>query len=395
MSARAEIKAHWPLLIATAWGCGVGVTGLPFYSLSSFVRAFEVEMAWDRGAITASLLTLTIGMMIGGPIVGRLVDRFGARRVALLSIPLFSVGLLLPLLAQGAAWTLWAAYFFMALVGIGTSPITYTRLLMPRFMAARGLALGITLAGTGMAALLMPPFLAAVMGTYGLVGGYVGLALLALSPWFYVLIIARDHDAPTGKAAPERAPSAQPGDINLRHFWTIGLTFFFVSLGLAGVIVHLVPMMLDAGLTARGAAFVASAVGVGVVLARVIIGWLIDHFHAPFVAAVVFVVAGGGCLLLGFGGPGVAIVAAVLIGIAIGAEIDLIAYLVSRYFPPPRYAGIYGWQFGFFAIGAGLSPLLIQAFRSPDGHYALSLSLCAVASVLAAIALLTLGRYRY
>ena len=263
---------------------------------------------------------------------------------------------------------------------------------MPRFIAARGLALGITLAGTGMAALLMPPFLAAVMGTYGLVGGYVGLALLALSPWFYVLIIARDHDAPTGKAAPERAPSAQPGDINLRHFWTIGLTFFFVSLGLAGVIVHLVPMMLDAGLTAQRAAFVASAVGVGVVLARVIIGWLIDHIHAPFVAAVVFVVAGGGCLLLG---PGVAIVAAVLIGIAIGAEIDLIAYLVSRYFPPPRYAGIYGWQFGFFAIGAGLSPLLIQAFRSPDGHYALSLSLCAVASVLAAIALLTLGRYRY
>ena len=395
MSARAEIKAHWPILVATAWGCGVGVTGLPFYSLSSFVKAFEVEMAWDRGAITASLLMLTIGMMIGGPIAGWLVDRLGARRVALLSIPLFAVGLLLPLLAQGAPWTLWAAYFFMALFGIGTSPITYTRLLMPRFLAARGLALGITLAGTGMAALLIPPFLATVMGAYGLVGGYVGLALLALSPWVYVLAVARDHDGEPGPAEPETVAPVPAGDISVRHFWTIGLTFFFISLALAGVIVHLVPMMLDAGLTMQRAAFVASAVGVGVVLARVIIGWLIDHIHAPLVAAVVFVVAGGGCLLLGFGGASVAIVAAVLIGIAIGAEIDLIAYLVSRYFPPARYAGIYGWQFGFFAIGAGLSPLLIQAFRSPDGHYALSLSLCAVASVFAAVALLTLGRYRY
>ena len=397
--ARGELAAHWPTVVGTTWGCGVGVTGLPFYSLSSFVPLFEANTDWTRGSITGALLALTIGMLIGGPLVGRLVDRYGARTIALASIPLFALGLLAPALAQGHVATLWFAYFVMALVGMGTSPVTYTRLINQRFDRARGLALGITLAGTGIAALSLPGFLAWVTAEHGMTGGYVALALLALTPWLYIATIKDDVRSQARPAAANTSASLtspkNPVTSETRHFVTIGIAFFLLSLALAGVVVHLVPMMLDAGVTLERAALIASGVGAGVIGARVVIGWLIDHLHAPYVAAVVFVVAGFGCGLLGLGGPAAALPAAALIGIAIGAEVDLVAFLVSRYFPLSRYASIYGWQFGFFAIGAGLSPLFIELFRSPVVGYETALLLCAAVAVTAAVLLGSLGRYRY
>jgi MFS family permease len=153
--------------------------------------------------------------------------------------------------------------------------------------------------------------------------------------------------------------------------------------------------MGDVGLSAEAAAGIASGVGLGVIGARVIVGWVIDRVRASFVAAAVFTAAAVGCVMLAYGGAGVAFPAAALVGIALGAEVDLVAFLVSRYFPRERYARIYGWQFGFFAIGAGLSPLFIDALRAADGGYAPALIASAVAAVAAAALLLTLGPYRH
>jgi MFS family permease len=398
-----EMRRHWRVVLMASWGCGVGVTGLPFYSLSTFVPLFERQEGWDRGAITAALLTLTIGMLVGGPVIGRLVDRYGARRVTLGSIPLFAAGLLLPALARDAPWTLWLGYFAMAALGMGAGPVTYTRFIVQRFELVRGLALGITLAGTGLTALLLPPVLAAITRESGIAGGYVALALLALSAWPLVWFATRGEAPAFAPAlAPEparpaiaRPDTTSPGSGDARLFPTLAATFFVVSLGLAGIVVHLVAMMGDVGLSAEAAAGIASGVGLGVIGARVIVGWVIDRVRASFVAAAVFTAAAVGCVMLAYGGAGVAFPAAALVGIALGAEVDLVAFLVSRYFPRERYARIYGWQFGFFAIGAGLSPLFIDALRAADGGYAPALIASAVAAVAAAALLLTLGPYRH
>ena len=75
------------------------------------------------------------------------------------------------------------------------------------------------------------------------------------------------------------------------------------------------------------AARVASVIGIGIILGRLLIGWLIDRVFAPSVAAVIFVIAAGGCLLLAYGGAEHARLAAFLIGFALGAEVDLMAFM--------------------------------------------------------------------
>jgi MFS family permease len=390
-----EFRRHWPVNAAAALGCGAGVTGIPFYSLSSFVEPLTREHGWSRGDVTGALLALTTGMLIGGPIAGRLVAQFGARPVALLSIPLFALGLLLPLFASGPVWTLWLAYFAMAIIGIGTSPIAYTRVLTTCFARHRGLALGIALAGTGVAALVLPPLLALIVPVYGATGGFIALAAIALAAWPFVFFALREGTA-DATAVERRQGALAFGPLRSGPvvFAILSLAFLSISLGLAGAIVHLTPMMRDAGLDAVAAAGVASAVGFGVIVARLAVGWVVDRVHAPVVAAIVFGVAGLGCLLLGHGGVETAALAALLIGFAVGAEVDLIAYLVSRYFPDAAYPRIYGWQFGMFAIGAGLSPWVLTLLRAEDGSYALALSVAGAIAFVGGALLLALGRYR-
>jgi MFS family permease len=399
-TATAELKRNWPALIAAAWGCCVGLTGLMFYSFSTFVPLFESREGWSRGQISIALPATALGFLFAAPFAGRLIDRYGVRRVLLISIPMLAFGLLLPSIASRAPWTLWMCYLLLSVIGIGASPIAYARLITARFNRARGLALGITLAGTGVSAIALPPIMTALTQTYGITGGYVGLAVLALTPWLYVALFVRE--IPMSTPAPSSAseatkPLSAPRGASTGNTWrfaVIAASFFVVSLGLVGVVVHLVAMMRDAGLDAARAAIVASGVGVGVIAARVLIGWILDHVYAPMVAVVVFVAAAIGCLLLAHGGTGQAVLAAGLIGVAIGGEIDIIAYLVSRYFPPGRFGSIYGWQYGLFTVGAGLSPVLINALRTPDGAYTTSLTIAAIAAVVGGLPLLALGRYR-
>lgn len=392
-SARDELRRGWPQLLACTLGCGAGVTGLPFYSLSTFVAQFERERGWSRGETGGALLALTVGMMLGAPLVGRLVAHYGARTIVLASIPLFAATLALPVIAASTPAMLWACYFAIGLLGIGTSPVAYTLVITQCFDAARGLALGLTLAGTGLAAVFLPGLVAAVAERYDASGGYISLVLIALIVWPLVWLLLTTNVREAFSKSP--APAADVASAGAhRAFVLMAAAFFLVSLSTAGVVVHLIAMMRDAGLDAAAAARVAGTVGLGVIGARVMAGWLVDRFHAPLVGAVVFVTAAGGCLLLIAGGGGGAGWAAALIGVAIGAEVDLIAFLVSRYFAPMAYARVYGWQFAVFAIGAGLSPLAIAWLRAAAGSYTLSLQMSAASLVIASLLLLMLGRYR-
>jgi len=89
-----------------------------------------------------------------------------------------------------------------------------------------------------------------------------------------------------------------------------------------------------------------------------------------------------------------AMLAIALIGMAAGAEYDLLAYLVARYFGMKSYGSIYGWLYSFFALGAGLGPVFFGANFDRTHDYQLSLNLASVLFVAPALLLLLMGRYR-
>jgi predicted MFS family arabinose efflux permease len=138
-----------------------------------------------------------------------------------------------------------------------------------------------------------------------------------------------------------------------------------------------------------------SLFGLSSIVGRVGNGYLVDRVFAPRVAAVLFAAAAAGIALLLFaGGTGAtASVAAALLGLAVGAESDVIPFLISRYFGMRAMAMLYGCAFGAYVLGNATGRYLFAAGFDATGSYALPLACALGVLVLSSIATLRLGRY--
>ena len=154
----------------------------------------------------------------------------------------------------------------------------------------------------------------------------------------------------------------------------------------------LVPMVVDRGMPAAEAAQVAAKIGIAVIFARVIVGYLFDRFHAPFVAALFLLSPVVAALLLAFGGPVTA--AALMLGLAAGAEVDMLAYFTGRYAHLRNYGATYGVVLGMFSFGAAFGPAAFGWSVDVTGSYHFALLASAIALVVAVALIATLGAYR-
>jgi len=86
-------------------------------------------------------------------------------------------------------------------------------------------------------------------------------------------------------------------------------------------------------------------------------------------------------------------VAAVCLGLAAGAELDLLAFLTSRYFGVTHYGAIFGGIYAFFTVGSGLAPLMYARTFDLLGTYRPILMIAAGFLAIAICLLLSLGKY--
>lgn len=390
-TALSEFQTGWPALLTATVGSSVGVTALLFYSQGTFIQALQDEFGWSRADISSSFLFTNLAIIISAPVLGWLLDRFGTRPVALVSVPGLSI--VLGLLSQfsGSLTLFYALFAFAGLFGAGTSSILYTKAVNSVFFKARGLALGISLTGLGVAALVLPPLMTAVIQSTGWRTGFgvlAGLAILALP---FVLFGLPRTGGQSGQG--ETLTGMDPGPaLQSRAFWTILVSFLVVGISVPALIPHIVPMLTDAGLSPSSAAGTASVVGVGVIVGRLTVGYLVDHVFAPFVAAPLFLLTAAGCLILLYGGPAAAIPAAFLIGASFGAEADLIAYLCGHYFGLKSYGFIYGVIYGVFTLMVAIGPIIAGAVHDHTGNYNGALAGVAALLVLGALLILTMPR---
>ena len=178
-------------------------------------------------------------------------------------------------------------------------------------------------------------------------------------------------------------------------FWLLCAIFFLVSACANGTAAHIAPLLSDKGVSTRSAAFAASIFGFASILGRVGNGYFVDRFFAPRVAAVIFAAASGGIAMLWAGATGsTAYVAAFLIGLAIGAESDVMPYLISRYFGMHSMAELYGCAFGCYTLGNATGRTLIATGFDATGAYRMPLGFAVVALLAATLATFGLGKYR-
>ena len=398
MNARTEFASGGVMLAASFLGLSVGISSLFFYTLGIFIRPLQAEFGWSRASLSLAVLISGIVLAGASPFVGRLVDRVGTRPVLSVAMPALALAAVGMSFLPENLFLYLAAISLLCLAGAGTSPVVYTRLVAAHFKVHRGLALGLLLSGTGVAAALAPAFFTPFVAAHGWRAGYRLLAVVSIAAMPVVLVgLGRDSgSALQGGMASGHTGMARTGFATLcrdRRFRLMLLSFFSLALGIGGLIVHFVPMLLDSGMDAVKAGRTAGLIGIAVIFGRIGAGALIDRVHAPFVASAMLVAAATGCILLAIGGMQLAGLAAMLIGLAMGAEVDLIGFLVARYMGLTAYGSAYGILYGTFASGSVVGPFLVGLSFDVTGSYHAALICAASLLTGAAILLSRLGPY--
>ncbi len=392
-STAGEFRAGWRILLAGLTGAMFGISALPFYTLGLFVKPLGEAFGWSREAVQWGFAVQMLGMLCVAWAYGILADKWGARKVALLS----QIGLGLGLLGIAAVNSLthwYIAWFVLALLGAGTSPVTWTRGVNGWFDKARGTALGIMLAGTGLTAVIAPPLITAIVADHGWRMGYValGAGVLGLAlPLTFLLF--HDRVVPGQMAAVGLSRAQAFRD---RRFWIMLLVFALITFAVSGIIPSLVPLLGDRGFSAADAALYASLVGLAVIAGRIIAGMLLDRFWAPAVAVAFLLLPALSCLLLAFGSSSSPLVlgsAVVLVGLAAGAEFDLVAFMASRYFGMANYGVVYSQLMVGMLLGGGLGPPIFGRVFDQTGSYQPALLVSAAIFALLPMLLLSMGRY--
>ena len=394
-----EFARGWTVLLAAFVGIGVNLASMVYYSTGIWVRPWQEEFGWTRAEIGAQQSISVIVMMLLATFAGRLIDRYGLKIVT--SISLLGYGVLLLGFTQmtGDLATLYALSAAYAVFGVASTALAFTRAVNAFFVKYRGLALGISLTSAGIMAYLMPRFMTPFVAENGWRAGYVIMFLIVMAslPIVYLLIRDAPEDDGSGDVAVAQAHTGLTLGAALRtvEFWKVGAIFLLVSTAVLGLIPAFIPLLQDSGMTAAVAGGLAAILGVSVMVGRLLIGFLIDRIFAPYLTAVVFALVGLGCLSLAIGGLDYALVAAIALGFAVGAEVDLIGYYTARYFGLAHYGAIYGLQYSIFIMGAGISPILIGHIWDVTGNYDLGLMLAAALMLPVIMISLTLPKFTH
>ncbi len=401
-AAQEELRRGWTFILAASVGVGTSAVALPFYTLGAMVKPLSDEWGWSRSAVQGAILFSTgIGALVA-PLMGVLVDRYGSRKVALPSCFGLAFAFLLAAAMTGQIWTFYLAYAAMAILGSGTSPITWSRAIAQRFEARRGFALGLTLSGTGICAVLAPLYVVWLTQVFGWRYAYIGLAavilLLTLPLAYFFLREDGDDSQESRDRAAKSAATAWGLDLKTalrtRKFWILFLSVACVYLGVSGIIPNVISALTDQGFSAGDAALVQATIGATIVIARLVVGYLIDRFWAPGVAAVALSMPVFACLIfLGEPGFALALVAAVCIGCAAGAELDLMAFLTARYFGLRHFGKLYAIYFAALSVTSGIAPSLFASVYDLSGSYDVAFLVAAALFATGALSILWMGRY--
>jgi len=403
MSDYAEFRKGWKPLIASMIGVSTGLTGIVFYSHGVFVVPVSTEMGWSRAETQFAFSFVMMSALITAPLVGTIIDRYGSRKLALGSMVALAVAFACLSFATSNIWSYYAAWIILSLVGAGTLPVTWTRAVNQWFDRRRGLALGLTMVGTGLSATIAPLMATWLIEEFGWRIGYRGLGFCVLLfavpvvyAWFQDKTTAEDSGANEGTSPQLTQTGLEPREVLTTYrFWLLGFSLLFVSVGISGLITNLVPLLLDQGYSMSDAAGYASLIGFSVIIGRIVVGYLIDRIWAPLIAFIFLTIPAISCLLLqneAMGPVGISL-SVLFLGLSAGAELDLIAFLTSRYFGMRHYGGFYGGQFAFFALGSGFAPAIYGRVFDVTGSYGQILDVSAVLFVVGAAMMLGLGRY--
>jgi sugar phosphate permease len=364
--------AGWKIVLAGFFGVMVSFAALVPSTFSLFLKPLSSAFGWHREAISAGFSIAALTVAAAAPALGLLLDRTSPRRIILpcflvFSLAYVSLSRLTPHLVQ-----FYLAFFFIGVVGAGTSFLGYSRVISTWFDRRRGVALSIMLAGAACGGMFLPVIAQAAITHYGwrtafVVLGFVpmvvGVPLTAL--FVRERPLAHQH-AQVSVEVGESVSTALRG----RTFWIIAATVCLSSISVNGALAHLSALLTDRGVSTQGAAYAIAVIGTAGLIGRFLIGAFLDRFFGVRVYQTMLLITGLAILLLSVAHTQTAaMIATALVGFSTGGEADITPFIISRYFGLKRLSTLYSFTWTAHAVGAATGPLIVGWVFDSLGSY--------------------------
>lgn len=386
LSDESEWSIGWRIVLGCALGAGAGIV-LLFFTFNMFVLPLSRELGVSRGEV-GSVQALIVTGALGSVVIGRAADRYGFKPIYLSTALIVIAGLVLTVLLSSSLMHMAITIAVLGFFGVGTSAVVITRPVNAHFRKYRGRALGLVATGTSLFAIAAPQVLEPVIANYGWRGGF--LALAAFMAVIGMPAVAFIVPASAGRASPSVSRAGGTTDwsfLKTRDFRLMTLSMMAMGLATAGFVGQLSPIIQEEGFGPATGALAVSVFAAGQFVGRLGGGWLLDHFRPQMVALIFTIIPGSGFLLLLLTDQllPAAIVAAGMIGLQQGIEIDLFAYFVARRFPIAQYGTIYGALHGFSWIGNAAGIIGVGLVHDKLGSYSLAQAIGMAALTLGAV----------
>ena len=408
LSTERKIFYGWWIVATCALGLCLGGPPIIVFSFGVFFKSLVRDFHASRAAVSFAFTLHNLVTAVCVPLAGRLIDRFGPRRLILPATATLALILISGRALGSSIWQFYLFYAALGLTGTSTSPVPYGVVVSRWFNRRRGLALGFMMLGVGLGGIIAPLLAQRLIDAFGWRSAYAifGLGIL-LVPLPVITALLEDDPAKRGLAPDGEEVVHSPLQVHYEGlswheiwhsptFWLMICIFFLTGASVHAGVLHMPALLTDRGLSAERAALASSVIGFSLLTGRLGSGYLLDRFFAPKVAIGFFAASAAGMAILWAGSTGVlALAAAFLVGLGMGAEADVIAYLMSRYFGLRAFGTAYGHGFGAFVLAGAVGALLMGAGFDWTHSYTVPLAGFCVAMMIAIGLLTRLGPYRY
>lgn len=306
-TALGEWKRHWTLVVAAAFGCSS--TGLSLYSTSAFMEPVTDEFGWSRTAFSAGTTILNLGAALSAVLIGTMIDRRGPRLTGICGLLFYCATIALIGTTTGSTAN-WLFLWFLAGIGAAwVQPTVWTSAVSSQFDASRGLAIALTISGSGIAAAILPVLSTWLIDTFGWRKAFAGIGViwtLAVLP--VLLLFFRGRYDPSKRPRPQAVANTGadlPGltmaeGLRSATFYKMLIAAMLFVFAAIAIIVHMIPILHDRGLGRITAAAIAGIIGIASILGRFVAGSLIDRYRADRIARIAFMLPSLSALLLLF-----------------------------------------------------------------------------------------------